>query len=540
MLEARVAQLEAQNDHGEPLPQITQDPAILSIQAGSQARISNEDQIWTHHVRSSVDDFPESLTGHSVPREDDAKTLPSLPHILPTIEDYFRNSNQVLPLFDREAFMKLLRDWYAHPACRTPDAWAAVNVVLALARRHTYASSLEETQNMRRYVCNVQSVLNQLAFNEPSLLALQIILGLVLVFHGSADQRPASVIIATAMRLVQTLKLHTKAGNRNLAPAEALQRTRVFWLAFILDRDLAMRTSQPPIHQDADIDVDLPVPDPPDGAGLICGFSGQVFNFFRSRVQLAYIEGRLHAMLRSAQALRLPEHERRRNTLRIRAMLDGWLEAIPTDFQPHLVEGTVPRQRLRCISLMHYTHLQLVATTHHTDSHHMEWMREILNCTKRQAPSVRSDLAARLPSCWDKLVAQSRTCMQLYAATPENDSALTWLVSCGYLTSVMFITVNNLACPDNPFRHTDQSNVDSALLLLERLIKVTDDDRLKRIHEACTELNEKARQTVSSCFPDDFINHPGLYFGDEDPLDAGRWGLVDGTRWEMEGCGKVI
>ncbi|KAK2038230.1 fungal-specific transcription factor [Colletotrichum somersetense] len=539
MLEARLAQLEAQNNQGQP-SQITKDLAVTSTEAGSHPQISDEDQICASHAGSPVNDFPAHSTDQSVPCEADVKTLPPLPNILPTIEDYFQNSNQVLPLFDREAFMKMLCGWYGHLACRTLDAWAAVNVVLALACRHSYASSFEETQNMRRYVSNVQSTLNQLVANEPSLLALQTILGLVLVFHGSADQRPASVMIATAMRLAQNLKLHTKAANLNLAPAEALQRTRVFWVAFILDRDLAMRTSQPPIHQEADIDVDLPGPDSPDGAGLICGSSGQVFNYFRSRVQLAYIQGRLHALLRSARSLRLPEHERRQNTIRIRAMLDDWLEAIPTGFQPHLVAETVSRERLRYLSLMHYTHLQLVATTHRTDSHHMEWMQEILNCAKKQALCVRSDLATRLPSCWDKLVAQARTCMHLYAATPENDSALTWLVSCGYLTSVMFITVNNLACPDNPCRQTDQSNVESALLLLERLIKVTDDFRLKRIHSACTELNEKARQAVSSRFQDDFIEPPGLEFGDEDPLDAGRWGLVDGTLWEMDGCGPVI
>ncbi|KAK1984567.1 hypothetical protein LZ30DRAFT_426951 [Colletotrichum cereale] len=105
------------------------------------------------------------------------------------------------------------------------------------------------------------------------------------------------------------------------------------------------------------------------------------------------------------------------------------------------------------------------------------------------------------------------------------------LVSCGYLTSIMFITVNNLVCPDDPCRPTDQSNVDSALLLLERLIKATDDGRLKRINGACTELNKKGRHAVSSRLQDDFLDPPGLEFGDEDPLDAGLWGLMDDSIW---------
>ncbi|OHW96199.1 fungal specific transcription factor domain-containing protein [Colletotrichum incanum] len=536
MLEARLAQLEAQNGHRHPLSQTTQDLAVKFIEVGSQSQASEEERLWALHAGSSFNDSPTSSTGQSssTSQEANIKILPSLRHVLPTVEDYFQNSNRVLPLFEKENFMKMLRSWYAYPAHRKPDAWAAVNVVLALANRHSYASSFEETQNMQRYINNVQSVLNQLVINEPSLLALQIVLGLVLVFHGSSDQGPASIMIATAMRLAQTLKLHTNAEDGKFEPAQALQRTRVFWIAFILDRDLAMRTSQPPIHQDSDIDVELPNLTPFDNAGLIFSFSGQVFNYFRSRVQLAYIEGKLYSMLMSVRALKLPEHERGQNTLRIRKMLENWQKAIPTDFQPHLVARTVSTEYLRYLSLMHYTHLQLVATTHHADSHHMEWMQEILNCSKRQSLSVRSDLAARLPSCWDKLVTQARTCMHLYAATPEKDSALTWLVSCGYLTSIMFITVNNLACPDNPCRLTDQSNVDSALLLLERLIKATDDGRLKRIHGACKELNEKARHAVSSDLPDDFLNPPGLDFGDEDPLDVGCRDLMDGTIWAAQ------
>ncbi|GKT63239.1 fungal specific transcription factor domain-containing protein [Colletotrichum tofieldiae] len=531
MLEARLAQLEAQNDQRHPLPLTPQDLAVKFTEVSSQSQGSDEEQLWALHTGSSFNHCPTSPTGQNpgISQGANIKTLPSLRHVLPTVEDYFQNSNQILPLFEREAFMKMLRSWYAYPAYRKPDVWAAVNVVLALANRHSYASSFEETQNMQRYISNVQSVLNQLVINEPSLLALQIVLGLVLVFHGSSDQGPASIMIATAMRLAQTLKLHTDSEDGNFEPAETLQRTRVFWIAFILDRDLAMRTSQPPIHQDSDIDVELPNLNPIDNAGLIFSFSGQVFNYFRSRVQLAYIEGKLYSMLMSVRALKLPEHVRGQNTLRIRTMLENWQKAIPTDFQPHLVAGTVSTEYLRFLSLMHYTHLQLVATTHHTDSHHLEWMQEILNCSKGQSLPVRSDLATRLPSCWDKLVVQARTCMHLYAATPENDSALTWLVSCGYLTSIMFITVNNLACPDNPCRPTDQSNVDSALLLLDRLIKATDDGRLKRIHGACRELNEKARHAVPLHPPGDFLNPPGLEFGDEDALDIGRWDLMDGT-----------
>ncbi|KAF9871413.1 hypothetical protein CkaCkLH20_11060 [Colletotrichum karsti] len=536
MLEARLAQLEAQNSQGQSLQQTSPSSGIRPSSALQTFSSSEEEQLWGLGGDSATTESPAYSTDQDSIHVagNNSKTLPPLRVVLPVVEDYFEKSNQVLPLFDKQVFMKMLRGWYTYPAYRKTDAWAAVNIVLALAQRHSYASSPQETQNMQRYINNVQSALNELVIGEPDLLALQVVLGLVLVFHGSSDPRPASMIVATAMRLVHGLRLYTKNTHPDdeYEPAEIIQRQRVFWIAYILDRDCAMRTSQPAIHQDVDIDVDLPDQTPPDNAGIIVGFSGQVFNYFRCRVQLAYIQGKIYSMLISVRAMKLPEAERQQNMERLRQMLENWEKTIPEEFKVQTVAAIVSTEYLRYLCLLHYTHLQLIATTHYADSHHLEWLQEILNCSKRQAPQILPEaFAEQLPTCWEKLVEEARTCMHLYAATPENDSALTWLVSCGYLTSIMFITVNNLANPDHSCRFTDQSNVESALLLLERLIKATDDYRLKKIHSACKELNDKARNAVTAPPPTDFFDPPGLEFGDEDPLDDGRWDLMDASFW---------
>lgn len=421
ILEARLAQLEAQSKQSNSSPQSTRNSGADPSSEGEQVWALRADSASTESPSYSTD--PESLS----PRGSNARTLPPLRMVLPIVEEYFESSNRVLPLFDRETFIKMLRGWYTYSAYRKSDAWAAINVVLALARRDSYASSPEETQNMQRYINNVQSVLNEIVIDEPTLLALQVVLGLVLVFHGSSDPRPAAIMVATAMRLVHGLNLHTKTTAEYIEPLEELQRNRTFWIAYILDRDCAMRTRQPPIHQDSEIDVDLPSPAPLDNAGLIFGVSGQVFNYFRTRVQLAYIQGKVYAMLHSVRATKLPEHERLQNTLRLREMLDDWERSIPAEFLPQGAVAVVPAQHLRYMSLLHYTHLQLVATTHYADSHHLEWLKEALSCSKKQAPRVLAEsFAAQLPGCWGKLVEAARTCMRLYAATPENDSALTW------------------------------------------------------------------------------------------------------------------
>ncbi|KAF6808610.1 fungal specific transcription factor domain-containing protein [Colletotrichum musicola] len=542
MLEARLAQLEAQGKQSHASPQLSRSSGAELSSASQTDHSSEGEQVWALRAASDSTESPSSSTyQESIPLpRSNARTLPPLRTVLPIAEEYFESSNRVLPLFDRETFMKMLRGWYTYSAYRKPDAWAAINVVLALARRDSYASSPEETQNMQRCISNVQSVLNEIVIGEPTLLALQIVLGMVLVFHGSSDPRPAAIMVATAMRLVHGLNLHTKTTAEDLEQSEELQRNRVFWIAYILDRDCAMRTRQPPIHQDSEIDVDLPSTSPADNMGIILGVSGQVFNYLRTRVQLAYIQGKVFAMIYSVRAAKLPEHERLQNTLRLREMLDDWERSIPADFLPQSAATVVPAQHLRYMALLHYTHLQLAAATHYADSHHLEWLGEALSCSKRQAPGVVAEaFAGQLPDSWGKLVDAARTCMRLYAATPENDSALTWLVACGYLTSIMFITVNNLAQPDDPCRQTDQSNVESALLLLERLIKATDDARLKKIHGACKEMNDKAKLVTPPPDSGAFFDPPGLEFGDEDPLDDGRWDLMDASFWGTNSFGTM-
>ncbi|KAL0936214.1 fungal specific transcription factor domain-containing protein [Colletotrichum truncatum] len=432
ILEARLAQLEAQNRQNQPFQPADPSWDTRDFELNSALQTfssSEEEQTWasgtsltsTEALSVLSDQESISVVGHK------PETLPPLSVVLPVVEDYFEKSNQVLPLFDREVFMKMLRRWYAYPAYRKTDAWAAINIVLALAQRHSYASSLEETRNMQRYIKNVQSVLNQMAISDPSLLVLQVVLGLVLVFHGSSDAGPASILVATVVRLAQGLKLHTKSTREDYEPEEALQRNRVFWIAFIMDRDCAMRTGQPPIHQDSDIDVDLPSLNPPDKAGLIIGTSGQTFNYFRTRVQLAYIQGKIYSMLLSVRAMKLSEFERGQNMVRLRQMLENWEKGLPEDFLAHRVAEVVPTEYLRYLSLLHYTHLQLIATTHYADSHHLDWLQRLLNCSKKEVPDALPEaFASHLPDCWENLVRQARTCMQLYAATPENDSALTW------------------------------------------------------------------------------------------------------------------
>lgn len=56
-------------------------------------------------------------------------------------------------------------------------------------------------------------------------------------------------------------------------------------MAYILDRDISLRTRQPPIQHDLEIDLALPSETPdPDGAGFVtAGWTYETFKFFLFR-----------------------------------------------------------------------------------------------------------------------------------------------------------------------------------------------------------------------------------------------------------------
>ena len=82
-----------------------------------------------------------------------------------------------------------------------------------------------------------QSALTELLMGDVELANVQVILGLITIFQGTSDIRPAVFFISTALRLCQGLGIHRRDSDfyRKTTPRQALQPKRVFWIAYILD-----------------------------------------------------------------------------------------------------------------------------------------------------------------------------------------------------------------------------------------------------------------------------------------------------------------
>ncbi|KAK7750380.1 hypothetical protein SLS62_007679 [Diatrype stigma] len=142
------------------------------------------------------------------------------------------------------------------------------------------------------YLNNAQSVLTEITMRDTDLVNVQVLVGMAMVFWTAENFVPALMLIGTALRLAHKLGLHTRRSSKYHSPTSALQRSRVFWMAYILDKDISLQTMLPPVQLDSDIDLDLPPFEAEkDLLGFIFAADGHTkMNYFRARVELARIQ----------------------------------------------------------------------------------------------------------------------------------------------------------------------------------------------------------------------------------------------------------
>ncbi|CRG85376.1 hypothetical protein PISL3812_02458 [Talaromyces islandicus] len=325
--------------------------------------------------------------------------LPPLQETLPFVEKYLATLNSILPLFHPGRLLHSLKSWYdAPPGQRDCATWAAINVVLALAHRQVPPDQANKTTAY--FLHKAQSVLTEVIMGKADIINVQLLLGLVMLFQGTRNLKPAAMLIAVALRLAHELGLHTRKGSsENFNQSTTLELDRVFWIAYILDRDISMRTGQPPVQLETDIDLELPSANPKDGAGLVfAADSSSSFNFFRARVELARIQGKVYELMLSVPAKRLDAYQRGGSMAQLHYMLDVWASQIPLQFQPQNLLTTCEPDLVRNLGILHATHLSC-------------------RTQKRMVEPIV------LPQGWQVFVNESREYMRLFMGVERKDTA---------------------------------------------------------------------------------------------------------------------
>lgn len=420
----------------------------------------NELDLWTPLISNPQDSSAGAGTGHEQP---DLR-LPPIQVSFPIIKRYFETCNPGLPIFHEPTFYTMFIDWYRvaeessssspqqqqQKQVRDPATWAVINATMALTLRQTAARNIatreEEDRLARECMSNAQSVIDTLVTRDEDFKGLQTLLCLSLVFLSSATPKPACILIAMAVKLVHRLRAHTREGKEKMDAAAALQRDRLFWVTYVLDRDLSMRSIEPYMQQDSEHDVELPESGiPADGVGVLTGLDGaQRFNLFHYRVQLALIQGALHDTVHSVRARRMPREGREAASGKLGLKLWEWRCSLPDGFRPENLKdwvkgtGSVPKVLLQ-LHLSYYLCFFMSFRLHVRDH---GWMKKLMEFSTRYAPGGNgrneqgedTGVSARvtdqdiplLPAHWKDFVKAARLSLDLVHMIDDTETALIW------------------------------------------------------------------------------------------------------------------
>ncbi|KAI1416084.1 hypothetical protein F5Y13DRAFT_154534 [Hypoxylon sp. FL1857] len=498
-LEARLARIEAKLDRlGDPNLATATDQVLNGV--------TNQNEGSTI---SSIQGAPGSLSPSSLINHGDP--IPPLTEILPVVDDYFRDFNPALPLFHQHQFTQMLYNFYSEPdhSQKSRAVWAAINVVLAIGYR-IHAVDRDDIigrfddSKVKKCIDNAQRELDELVTREEDTLGIQVLLGLVILFQTNIDQKPASVLIGTAVRLAHRLQLHVKSTLSNFPPEVARHRSNIFWLCYCLDKDISLRSKIPSIQNEADVDLDLPGTESGDDGNYLQSIDGGTqFNYFRARVQLAYLEGKVYDYLLSNRSMKLSLQARQERVEHLAQLLSRWHKTIPTSLRLENIIDTLDKAPLTHMILLYHTYLMCSITVNGLYSAESPWVKALGSFTTAalqtfdfQSHACMKHEEGLLPDSWNDCVSVSRGCLQILSNKCYGGCNL-WLSGCSYFSSFIVLLANIVYFPSHELVMNDRLLTMNTMERVKMLLEHTKSDSFKRLRVILVSLEEAADHAIA-------------------------------------------
>ncbi|KAJ5582513.1 hypothetical protein N7535_001133 [Penicillium sp. DV-2018c] len=423
------------------------------------------------------------------------KPLPPKEEALSLFNDFFENFNCVFPLFHEATFMHLVERQYSRDPYEGSGWWASINVVLAISHRLRVMSNLvphEEDKKAWLYLKNAMGVLTELTMRNTDLLSVQALLGMSLFLQGTPNPQPAFFLVAAAIRLSHSIGLHKRGSGFGLNPAEVEQRKRVFWIAYLLDKDICLRSGRPPVQDDDDMNVELPSEDPPDNVGNVPLSDGRSkFNLFRSLCEFATIESRVYKRLYSAKASKQSDGELLNTIGELDKELEDWKDSIPVDFRPeHEIQATHTPLIIHVV-VLHFAYYNCLTTIHRMSVHHGYWTSRLSNYAiqglNARPLNPRVFLSAAL------CVTAARASINLIKYIPQGDFACVWLILYYPVSALVTLFANILQNPNDARARSDVKLMNVVVNFLSTLVSDESNGSIKRMLGLCGEFERIAK-----------------------------------------------
>ncbi|KAL7936689.1 fungal-specific transcription factor domain-containing protein [Trichoderma chlorosporum] len=453
------------------------------------SEVSEDDHKWTNWKPEIFSDLFRRPIFRPLPPKAEALSL---------LKDFFENFNCMFPLFHQPTFMHLVERQYSDDPYQGSGWWASLNCAFAIAHRLRVMSNLvpqEEDDKAWGYLKNAMGVFAELTMRNTDLLSVQALLGMALFMQGTPNPQPTFLLISAAIRLSHSIGLHKKGTGFNLNPIEIEQRKRVFWIAYMLDKDLCLRSGRPPAQDDDDMNVELPDATPEDNIGNIPLADGKgKMNLFRVMCEFAVIESNVYKRLYSAKAAKQSDGELLATIGELDQELEEWKDRIPIDFRPeHEIKASHTPLILHIV-MLHFTYYNCLTTIHRMSIHHGFWTSRLANYAL-SGQNVRP-LNPRVFSSAMLSTAAARASISLLKYVPQGDFSCVWLILYFPVSALVTLFGNILQNPLDQRAKSDVRLMNLVVTFLSMLGQEAEQGGVHRMLGICSEFCRIAQRVI--------------------------------------------
>ncbi|KAL1890800.1 hypothetical protein Cpir12675_005255 [Ceratocystis pirilliformis] len=453
--------------------------------------VSIDDHKWTAWKPEVFGDlFPRPIF-RALPNKADAMSL---------FKDYFENFNCMFPLFHQPTFMHLVERHYSGDPHQGSGWWASINVVLAIANRLRVMSNLVPADNdciAWDYLKNAMAVLSELVMRNADLLSVQALLGMALFMQGTPNPQPSTLLIAMAIRLSHSIGLHKRGTGFNLNPIEIEQRKRVFWIAYMLDKDLSLRSGRPPAQDDDDMNVELPDADPADNIGNIPLADGvSKMNLFRLMCEFACIESKVYKKLYATKATKQSDGEYLNVIGKLDKELEDWKNSIPIDFRPEYEIKASHTPLILHVVMLHFSYYNCLTTIHRMSIHHGYWTSRLSNYAIQGLNS--KPINPRIFSSAALCTSAARASISLIKYVPQGDNSCVWMILYFPVSALVTLFGNILQNPLDPKAKSDCRLMNMVVTFLSMLGHEAETGGVHRMLGVCSEFERIAKLVIEN------------------------------------------
>ncbi|PSS00760.1 fungal-specific transcription factor domain-containing protein [Coniella lustricola] len=424
--------------------------------------------------------------------------LPSKNEAVSLLTDYFDNFNCMFPLFHRPTFMHLLERQYSKDPYAGSGWWASLNVAFAIAHRLRVMSNLvpqEEDEKAWGYMKNAMAVFSELSMRNTDLLSVQALLGMALFMQGTPNPQPSSLLVGTAIRLSHNIGLHKRGTGFNLNPIEIEQRKRVFWIAYMLDKDLCLRSGRPFAQDDDDMNVELPDEDPEDNIGNIPLADGKgKMNLFRVMCELAQIESKVYKRLYSTKATKQTDGELLQTIGELDQELEDWKDRMPIEYRPENEIQASHTPLILHVVMLHFTYYNCLTTIHRMSIHRGYWTSRLSNYAIQGLNA--KPLNPRVFNSAALCTSAARATISLLKYIPEGDSSVVWMVLYFPVSALVTLFGTILQNPLDPRARSDTRLLSMVVTFLGALGQEVETGGVHRMLGICSEFERISKVMI--------------------------------------------